>query len=63
MNQHTSKELYNRIENLIPEIKIMLDAKKTLTEIAKYFNFSKDTIKALINKKVFSHCHSSKIML
>lgn len=28
MNQHTSKELYNRIENLIPEIKIMLDAKK-----------------------------------
>lgn len=51
MNQHTSKELYNRIENLIPEIKIMLDAKKTLTEIAKYFNFSKDTLCNYLDKK------------
>lgn len=27
MNQHTIKELYNRIEILIPEIKKMLDNK------------------------------------
>lgn len=51
MNQHTSKELYNRIENLIPEIKIMLDAKKTLTEIAKHFNFSKDSLCNYLDKK------------
>ena len=51
MNQHTSKELYNRIENLIPEIKIILDAKKTLTEIAKHFNFSKDSLCNYLDKK------------
>lgn len=51
MNQHTSKELYNRIENLISEIKIMLDAKKTLTEIAKHFNFSKDSLCNYLDKK------------
>ena len=51
MNQHTTKELYNRIESLIPEIKIMLDAKKTLTEIAKHFNFSKDSLCNYLDKK------------
>nr|DAK46343.1 MAG TPA: LAGLIDADG-like domain [Bacteriophage sp.] len=51
MNQHTTKELYNRIENLIPEIKKMLDDKRSLTEIAKYYDFHKDTLCNYLDKK------------
>lgn len=51
MNQHTTKELYNRIETLIPEIKKMLDNKKSLTEIAKYYCFHKDTLCNYLDKK------------
>lgn len=51
MNQHTTKELYNRIETLIPEIKKMLDSKKSLTEIAKYYDFHKDTLCNYLDKK------------
>ena len=51
MNQHTTKELYNRIENLIPEIKKMLDDKKSLTEIAKHYGFFKDTLCNYLDKK------------
>lgn len=51
MNQHTTKELYNRIETLIPEIKKMLDNKKSLTEIAKYYDFHKDTLCNYLDKK------------
>ena len=51
MNQHTTKELYNRIETLIPEIKKMLDNKKSLTEIAKHYGFFKDTLCNYLDKK------------
>lgn len=51
MNQHTTKELYNRIETLIPEIKKMLDDKKSLTEIAKHYGFFKDTLCNYLDKK------------
>lgn len=51
MNQHTTKELYNRIETLIPEIKKMLSNKKSLTEIAKYYDFHKDTLCNYLDKK------------
>lgn len=51
MNQHTTKELYNRIEILIPEIKEMLNNKKTLTEIAKYYGLHKDSLCNYLDKK------------
>lgn len=51
MNQHTTKELYNRIETLIPKIKKMLDNKKSLTEIAQYYCFHKDTLCNYLDKK------------
>lgn len=51
MNQHTTKELYNRIETFIPEIKKMLDNKKSLTEIAKHYGFFKDTLCNYLDKK------------
>lgn len=51
MNQHTTKELYNRIEILIPEIKKMLDDKKSLTKIAKHYGFFKDTLCNYLDKK------------
>lgn len=51
MNQYTSKELYNRIEILIPEIKEMLNNKKTLTEIAKYYGLHKDSLCNYLDKK------------
>ena len=51
MNQHTTKELYNRIDLLIPEIKKMLDNKKSLTEIAQHYGFFKDTLCNYLDKK------------
>lgn len=51
MNQHTTKELYNRIDFFIPEIKKMLDNKKTLTEIAQHYGFCKDTLCNYLDKK------------
>ena len=51
MNQYTTKELYNRIDLLIPEIKKMLDDKKTLTEIAQHYGFFKDTLCNYLDKK------------
>lgn len=51
MNQYTTKELYDRIETLIPEIKKMLDNKKTLTEIVKHYGFCKDTLCNYLDKK------------
>lgn len=51
MNQHTIKELYNRIETFIPEIKKMLNDKKSLTEIARHYNFHKDTLCNYLDKK------------
>lgn len=51
MNQHTTKELYNRIEILIPKIKKMLKNKKSLTEIAKHYDFHKDTLCNYLDKK------------
>ena len=51
MNQYTAKELYNRIESLIPEIKKMLDNKKPLTEIAKYYGFCIGSLCDYLDKK------------
>lgn len=51
MNQHTTKKLYNRIETFIPEIKKMLNDKKSLTEIARHYDFHKDTLCNYLDKK------------
>lgn len=51
MNQYTTKELYNRIDSLIPEIKEMLNCGKSLTKIAERYSFHKDTLSNYLDKK------------
>ena len=61
MNQYTTKELYNRIETLIPEIKKMLDNKKSLTEIAKYYKLHKDSLCNYLDRKEIRKKRQRKI--